>query len=468
MALIQKAFSDIITFSRSSNATRIGPTGLVEYAPHNLLTYSEHFDNAAWLKSNSSITANAIAAPDGTITADSVIENSSVGLHGVYPGVTITANIPYTYSVYLKAGTRSYLRMYIVDNSGSHGVYADVNLASGVISAAVAIGTGGSAASSITSVGNGWYRCSLTGTPNGGITSITASLYMQQSYQGSISYTGDGASGLYLWGAQLAVGPYALDYTPTTSAAVYGPRFDFDPVTLAPKGLLVEEQRTNLILQSNVGNIGTNWQQYGTAVLTQNYSAAPDGTVSAGRLATTTSGTVRVLSTTLTNGTTYAASIWMKSNTASSYSIDIQIGDNLIGTFTVTPTWQRFSGAGTPLVTGYNFIDLEISNNLDISVWGAQIEQGGFATSLIPTSGSTVTRSADVASVNTLSPWWNASAATFYIENTFGGFGNQPIALADQAAVGNAWIYSSTLGLIKSYTAGAALDLSSASCIRFN
>jgi hypothetical protein len=91
-----------------------------------------------------------------------------------------------------------------------------------------------------------------------------------------------------------------------------------------------------------------------------------------------------------------------------------------------------------------------------------------FASSYIPTLASTVTRSADVASVNTLSPWWNASAATFYIENTFGGFGNQPIALADQAAVGNAWIYSSTLGLIKSYTAGAALDLSSGVTVAAN
>jgi hypothetical protein len=101
-------------------------------------------------------------------------------------------------------------------------------------------------------------------------------------------------------------------------------------------------------------------------------------------------------------------------------------------------------------------------------LWGAQLEAGSFATSYIPTLASTVTRSADVASVNTLSPWWNASAATFYIENTFGGFGNQPIALADQAAVGNAWIYSSTLGLIKSYTAGAALDLSSGVTVAAN
>jgi hypothetical protein len=231
--------------------------------------------------------------------------------------------------------------------------------------------------------------------------------------------------------------------------------------------LLIEEQRTNLITYSNVANIGADWQQYVTAVLTANYSTAPDGTTSAGRVQTTTTGTVRIVSGSITNGTTYAASIWMKSNTSSSYSVDIQIGDNLVSQVTVTPTWQRFVGTGTPAFTGFNFIDLEIFANLDISVWGAQLEQGSFATSLIPTAGASVTRSADVASVNTLSPWWNASAGTFFIENTFGSYGNQPIALSDQAAVGNAWIYGDA-GVIKSYIAGPNISISSGVSVAAN
>lgn len=383
----------------------------MEYAPHNLLTYSEQFDNAAWNKVNATTTANAIAAPNGTVTAE-LIAASSTSCYA-YQAATI-GQPTITFSVYAKPGSTDFVAIETYD--GTANVRFGFNLVTLATSYQVVVSATNVSASAV-SVGNGWVRCSVTFTRTG-TSNCTGFIYVSDSIS-DISVT----SGKYafFWGAQLSVGPYALDYTPTTSAAVYGPRFDYDPTTLAPLGLLIEEQRTNLILQSNVGNIGTNWQQYGTAVLTQNYSVAPDGTVSAGRLATTTSGIVRVVSSSLTNGTTYAASIWMKSNTASSYSIDIQIGDNFIGTFTVTPTWQRFSGAGTPLVTGYNFIDLDISNNLNISVWGAQIEQGGFATSLIPTSGSTVTRSADVASVNTLSPWYSSTEGTLFAEFDFIG-----------------------------------------------
>jgi hypothetical protein len=90
-----------------------------------------------------------------------------------------------------------------------------------------------------------------------------------------------------------------------------------------------------------------------------------------------------------------------------------------------------------------------------------------FATSYIKTEAATVTRSADVASVNTLSPWWNASAGTFFIENTFGSYGNQPIALSDQAAVGNAWIYGDS-GVIKSYIAGPNISISSGVSVSVN
>ena len=48
---------------------------LIEESRTNLLTYSEQFDNAVWTKSNASITANAIIAPDGTLTADKLVED---------------------------------------------------------------------------------------------------------------------------------------------------------------------------------------------------------------------------------------------------------------------------------------------------------------------------------------------------------------------------------------------------------
>ena len=68
-----------ITFGRTSNATLTNSAGLVAYAPHNLLTYSEQFDNAAWSKTNTTITANSTAAPDGTLTADTLTSGAANG-----------------------------------------------------------------------------------------------------------------------------------------------------------------------------------------------------------------------------------------------------------------------------------------------------------------------------------------------------------------------------------------------------
>ena len=60
-----------VTFSRTTNATLTNSAGLVAHAPHNLLTYSEQFDNAAWVKvSTATITANAVISPDSSVTAD--------------------------------------------------------------------------------------------------------------------------------------------------------------------------------------------------------------------------------------------------------------------------------------------------------------------------------------------------------------------------------------------------------------
>ena len=111
MGLIQKAFSDIITFSRASNATRIGPTGRVEYAPHNLLTYSEQFDNAAWITARASVVANAVAAPNGTVTADKLVEDTTASNnHRIRQDISTSA-IPYTFTVFCKAAERGYVAL---------------------------------------------------------------------------------------------------------------------------------------------------------------------------------------------------------------------------------------------------------------------------------------------------------------------------------------------------------------------
>ena len=158
MGLVQKAFSDIITFSRSSNATRIGPNGLVQYAPHNLLLQSQTLDNASWTKSSVTVTANAAAAPDGTVTADQVAATSTT----VYltQSVGSLAVGQYTISVYLKSGTTSWAALTLSDSvANANGRYFDLSSVAVGGSTGLAVGSNVTVVSaSATNIGNGWVR----------------------------------------------------------------------------------------------------------------------------------------------------------------------------------------------------------------------------------------------------------------------------------------------------------------------
>lgn len=450
MALIQKAFSDIVTFSRSSNATRIGPTGLVEYAPHNLFLRSQEFDNASWTLGAATVTANAVAAPDGTITADKLIaDGTSSVVHNIRQGVTSTG-IPVTFSFYAKQG--EYPKCGIREGAATGG-YATFNLSTGVVIEQL-VGT-----ATIASVGNGWYRCTFTITA----TNPRADIYpLPSGYTSgspfSYTYTGDSSSGIYLWGAQASQGPLPLDYTPTTSAAVYGPRFDFDPVTLAAKGLLIEEQRTNLLTYSqDFSNVA--WLKdrlsIGSLVL------APNNTTTAATLIEdTTAANDHYLRSPLSiySASTISFSVFVKKKDTRHIGLRLLTGSNdyatavfsldtgletkkqSAGGYSSVSTTSQALGNGwyrlsmTATTTGSGAVSVLVSNSTTptigsfgeiaytgdgtsgLYIWGAQLEAGSFATSYIPTVASTVTRSADVASVNTLSPWYNATAGTLYAE----------------------------------------------------
>jgi hypothetical protein len=74
------------------------------------------------------------------------------------------------------------------------------------------------------------------------------------------------------------------------------------------------------------------------------------------------------------------------------------------------------ANSATPTYGNYGTSTWTAAGTETVNIWGAQLEAGSFATSYLPTVASSVTRSADVASVNTLSPWFNASAGTVYAE----------------------------------------------------
>jgi len=232
-----------------------------------------------------------------------------------------------------------------------------------------------------------------------------------------------------------------VKYQPVLQTAASGEaRFDHDPATGESKGLLIEEARTNLVTYSE-GTAG--WTLYNNGTIQNDVAVAPDGTRAAQVFNYDgASATLRINTAALTNGTTYTMSVYIKSNNSATPSVNLQIGDTtVVSGQALTNEWVRYSGSGTPAQTGYNFLDIEIPSGSDISIWGAQIEVGSFPTSYIPTSGSTVTRSRDLAYINDLrsQSLLNPEDGTFYLEFQTAASDN---TLSDSAFAGGIGINS--------------------------
>jgi hypothetical protein len=319
-------------------------------------------------------------------------------------------------------------------------------------------------------VGDGWYRISIAG-----VSEQTAGTFFNFSLSANgtdFSYTGDGTSGIYIFGAQLSdsasVDPYV--YQPVAapaSTAYYGPRFDYDPVTLAPKGLLIEEQRTQLLLRSEEFDNATWVKGSGTSV-TANATVAPDGTSTADALsdsAISSQFQTNQSAQYLVAGQAYAFSVYAKANGRDRIVLSVYGGAagryftavfNL-ATVSVTLTnagaagtyigssiqdagngWYRCSLIGSVAAVGTNqtFIwltdtdsptiniagqpNLYLGNGTGVYLWGGQVEQGAFSTSYIPTVASQVTRAADNASMigNNFARWYTQGDGTIYQQFT--------------------------------------------------
>ena len=145
-----------VTFTRTSNATVTDSTGTLVYAPHNLLTFSESFDNAVWVKLGSTVAANITVAPDGLTTADKIVENSADSEHNVFVSAFTATGFNHTASFYVKAAGRTKVVLRTNSATGSF-----VNVGFDLLTAAVTRTPSGYSAE-IISVGNGWFRCSFT------------------------------------------------------------------------------------------------------------------------------------------------------------------------------------------------------------------------------------------------------------------------------------------------------------------
>ena len=222
-----------VAFSRASSATRVNSSGLIEtvannvarldfdpvtLAPRgllveeqrtNLLLQSEVFNSANWTKVTGNITANIVAAPSGSVTADAFIPTTTAGLPFLQQNATVVSGTVYTWSVFLKAAGYRWVFMDAFDGVNRRSYF---DLQTGTIGNVAAGNT-----STIINFGNGWYRCSLT--RSAGSTSPAYAVAVATS-NGGLSMQGDGTSGIYIWGAQVEAGAFATSYLPTVASTV--------------------------------------------------------------------------------------------------------------------------------------------------------------------------------------------------------------------------------------------------------
>lgn len=459
-----KTLDPRITFTRASTATFYdGKT--VAKAEENLLQYSQEFDNAYWGKTNTSVTANSTTAPDGTTTAETMTASATTGDHALGHGIVIPSNTQATISRYVKAGTHNFVTLGLGGSAATTWFAATFNLSTVAVTKTGAGAAGTYTSSSITSVGNNWYRISVTGQI--GVVSLFSNLQLASSATptygsyGSDSWTAAGTETIFVWGAQLEQRSSVTAYTATTTAPItnYIPalqtaaanvaRFEHNPVTGESLGLEIEEQRTNLLTYSEQFN-DASWTKNGNPVITTNTIVAPDGTLSGEGMNTASSTNTFGIFKSYSGTTGQTFSVYAKAGDASFLTLDTTAAGNCYAVFnlstgvvvtsvgntaTITAVgngWYRCVIANTTVATLYAIIGVResytnnnpwsnsVGTGKGIYIWGAQLEAGSFATSYIPTVASQVTRSADSASMTgtNFSSWYRADEGTLYSEET--------------------------------------------------
>ena len=194
------------------------PSLLLEPQRTNLALYSEQFDNAAWAKSASNVTANDAISPDGYQSADKVFANATTNNHWIEKnGFTGFAIGTHTLSFYAKAGGSNFVQ--VATSTGFISTYQNFNLSNGTKGNGDASSAGYS--TSIEAVGTeGWYRITFTAAnPSTDarflIVPILSDVAVRNPY-----FLGNGTDGIYLWGGQIEAGSYASSYIPTLGASV--------------------------------------------------------------------------------------------------------------------------------------------------------------------------------------------------------------------------------------------------------
>ena len=440
-----------LTFTRSNDtATRIAPNGLLEKVRTNLAWPSEDF-TTNWVPKNGVVTANTTANPiDGAITADTFTVNAAVVQRtGVEKNFTASVG-EVTASTYFKHTNNQWVFIAIYDTNNATYRTAAFDIQNGVVGV-----TSSGATSTITSAGNGFYRCSIT-YPIATSTNIYHSQGVLDSNITGVVANVVGGESFITFGAQLEQG-VLTDYIATTSAAVSVgpvanvPRLDY--LNSSCPRLLLEPQRTNLAIYSEQMN-NTAWVKVGTTI-TANNTTSPDGYTNADKIIPSTTGTNFAYQNFAGSGT-QTNSFFVKAggknfcwllnaagNTSSYFNLaNGTVAVNASGTAKIESFgngWYRISETTTSVSGNHLGIGpSDVAGNANstvngtdgIFVFGGQNEAGAYATSYIgPTLGAAVTRGSDYASKTGISSLIGQTEGTLYWE------GVRPEGANDTSAV---------------------------------
>ena len=386
------------TFARGSNlsATRIDRAGLIVKGRENVLLQSNSFDTT-WALANTSVTSGQ-SGYDGSNNA--WLFQSTSTFCRISQNLSFTGIV--TQSVYAKAGTSNFLFLEFL------GTIAQTwfNLNTGSVAT-----TNNNISSSIIDVGGGWYRCSMTYNQ-----SAVGELRIRLSNSDNTTAT-TASSNIYIQDAQIEQGLAASPYIETTTTSAQAgvlentPRLNYTTGVANPY-LLLEPSRTNRLGYSE---LFSNWTITGSITISANQVVSPEGVINASIIdfsSTGAGGGVYVFGG--VPSSSVSRTIYLKGAVGGEtldFSDPSQGGGSNI---TLTTEWQRFEyTGGSAALCG---IWLKNSAGNIIYAYGAQIEEGSYPTSYIPTYSVSATRAQDNCSKTNASGEIGQTEGVLYAE----------------------------------------------------
>jgi len=199
---------------------------------YNLLTFTEQFDNAAWEKSAGlTVSANAASAPDGTVTADKIVESNSATNHRLNQlASSVSLTSPFVAEVRLKSAGRTQAMVGLGNGRFTTAIVDLTNATAGAFSGVEAANL----TISPSMLADGSVLVRISGVFS---TSDQARFWVGPASGGSTFYTGNGVDGIFAWGASLvSAADASLPYQRVTTATDYNSDPSKFPLYLAFDG----------------------------------------------------------------------------------------------------------------------------------------------------------------------------------------------------------------------------------------